>query len=868
MAKNNYLAYALTGGATGALDAIDGTALADQDMAFVSVKGGFTYHYILNATSGAAESSPDVISPDANAGTKRWILNDVYGVVLEADFDANTILAATSDNTPVTLTVGEQTLVGRITAGNIAALTPTQIRTLINVEDNADVTDSTNVNAAGAVMESDYNANTVLAATSDDTPVTLTIGEQTIVGRITAGSIAALTPTQIRTMLNVEDGADVTDATNVNAAGAVMEADYNANTILAATSNDTPVVVSVGEQTLVGRITAGAITALTVTQIRTLLNVEDGADVTDATNVAAAGAVMATLADAKGDIIVATADNTFTRLAVGSNTDVLTANSAQAEGVEWAAAGAPGAHDLGGVSHNADTLADLNTKVSDATLVDTASIVLKALFDANTILAATADNTPAAITIGEQTLIGRITAGNIVALTPTQIRTLINVEDGADVTDATNVNTAGAVMEVDFNAHTVLYAVSDDTPVALTVGASTVVGRASAGNIVALTATQLRTIINVEDGADVTDATNVNAAGAVMEVDYNANTILAATSDDTPVTLTVGEQTFVGRITAGNIAALTPAQGRTLFDVPTNGEAILKAFIAAKGDLIGASANDTPLILSVGTNDFVLTADSVEATGMKWATPAAPVAHDLAGAEHNADTLADLNTKISDGTVVDTGDIILKAFMAAKGDLISASADDTPLILSVGTDTYRLVADSGEATGLKWEAIPAASTTVSGEVELATAAETTTGTDATRAVSPDGLAGSIHGTKTAVIKVIADDTALTTGDGKTHFTVPIELNGMDLVTVGAHVYTVSSSGTPTVQLHNLTDTVDMLTTEITIDANEKDSSTALTPAVIDGTNDDVVTGDEIRIDVDVAGTGTAGLEVRLGFRTP
>ena len=761
MAKNNYLAYALTGGVTGALDAIDGTSLADQDMALVIVKGGFTYHYTLDATSGAAESSPDTISPDANAGTKRWILNDIYGVVLEADFNANTILAATSDNTPVTLTVGEQTLVGRITAGNIAALTPTQIRTLINVEDGADVTDATNVNAAGAVMEVDFNANTILAATSDDTPITVTLGEQTLLGRITAGNITALTPTEIRTLINVEDGADVTDATNVNAAGAVMEIDYNANTILAATSDDTPVAITVGEQTLLGRITAGNITALTTTQIRTLLNVEDGADVTDATNVAAAGAVMATLADAKGDIIVATADNTFTRVAVGADSNVLTADSGQASGVTWAAAGAPGAHDLGGASHNADTLADLNTKVSDATLddsgdsrtpsahdlsgalhnsttlanlnlkvsdgtlVDDASIVLKALFDANTILAANSDDTPAAITIGEQTLIGRITAGNIVALTPTQIRTLINVEDGADVTDATNVDAAGAVMEVDFNAHTVLYAVSDDTPVALTVGASTVVGRASAGNIVALTATQIRTIINVEDGADVTDTANVDAAGAIMETDVNA-----------------------------------------------------------KGDLISASADDTPVILTVGTNDFVLTADS------------------------------------------------------------------------------------GQASGLKWAAIPTASTTVSGAVELATTAETDTGTDTGRAVTPDGLAGSIHGTKTAIVKVIADDTALTTGDGKTHFTIPIELNGMDLVSVGAHVYTVSSSGTPTVQIHNLTDTVDMLSTAITIDANEKDSTTAGTPAVIDGTNDDVVTADEIRIDVDVAGTGTEGLEVRLGFRTP
>ena len=71
---------------------------------------------------------------------------------------------------------------------------------LAGIEAAADVTDATNVDAAGAVMESDYNANTILAATSDDTPVTLTVGEQTIVGRITAGNIAALTATQIRTL--------------------------------------------------------------------------------------------------------------------------------------------------------------------------------------------------------------------------------------------------------------------------------------------------------------------------------------------------------------------------------------------------------------------------------------------------------------------------------------------------------------------------------------------------------------------------------------------------------------------------------------------------------------------------------------------
>ncbi len=50
---------------------------------------------------------------------------------------------------------------------------------------------------------------------------------------------------------------------------------------------------------------------------------------------------------------------------------------------------------------------------------------------------------------------------------------------------------------------------------------------------------------------------------------------------------------------------------------------IQPSIVDAKGDLIAATAADSVSRLAIGANNTVLTADSAEATGMKWATPAA-----------------------------------------------------------------------------------------------------------------------------------------------------------------------------------------------------------------------------------------------------
>lgn len=130
-------------------------------------------------------------------------------------------------------------------------------------------------------------------------------------------------------------------------------------------------------------------------------------------------------------------------------------------------------------------------------------------------------------------------------------------------------------------------------------------------------------------------------------------------------------------------------------------------------------------------------------------------------------------------------------------------------------------------------------------------------------------AASVVAPRTVQLLAVPAGTALTTGDAKggVFFRVPSAMNGWNLTSVAAALTVVSSSGTPTIQVRRVRSATpaDMLSTAITIDANELDSKDATTPAVIDGSNDDVATGDFIFVDCDVAGTSAEGLSVTLTF---
>lgn len=267
---------------------------------------------------------------------------------------------------------------------------------------------------------------------------------------------------------------------------------------------------------------------------------------------------------------------------------------------------------------------------------------------------------------------------------------------------------------------------------------------------------------------------------------------------------------------------------------------------------------------TLASGDLIYVVDGGNSRKIDWDDVVAQLA---AATKTLTNTTIDANGTGNSFTNIETADLAAGSKSGADATLVTGTAGTDGNLLAWNADGDAV--DSTVAAAGVITTSNTASDTAAGIVELATAAETTTGTDTGRAVTPDGLAGSVFGTQVVQLLVFNDsqDVATGNGAGDLFFRVPSTMNGMNLVGVAAAVQTAGTTGTTDIQVHNVTQAADMLSTVITIDSGETDSSTAAAAAVIDTANDDVATGDQLRIDVDaVSTTAPKGLLIELQFQ--
>lgn len=209
---------------------------------------------------------------------------------------------------------------------------------------------------------------------------------------------------------------------------------------------------------------------------------------------------------------------------------------------------------------------------------------------------------------------------------------------------------------------------------------------------------------------------------------------------------------------------------------------------------------------------------------------------------------------------------------AIKGSGITPSANGVSLIeaanyaamkglldLEIGTDVQAHSAKLVALAGLTWANDKLAYFT--GASAAAVADISAFGRSLIAASDADGARGLLSLKENIIIAVGDETTVLTTGTAKVTFRMPYSMNNVE---VRASLTTASSSGLVTVDVNE--SGASILSTKVTIDANEKTSTTAATsPALSDTT---LANDAEITIDVDTAGTNAAGLKVTIiGTRT-
>lgn len=322
---------------------------------------------------------------------------------------------------------------------------------------------------------------------------------------------------------------------------------------------------------------------------------------------------------------------------------------------------------------------------------------------------------------------------------------------------------------------------------------------------------------------------------AVAEVASDAAAALAAHVDDTS---DAHDASAISLLDTGGHWTATTVEG-ALAEVPSRYQPLGSG---------GASALDD---LTDVTITAAASGDILRHNGTAWVDAAGSTYFEAAGAvaAHEADTtnvhgIADTSVLLTTTAAPELIRDTIGTALAGSG-WVTVTPNDGADTITVSTSATK-VAVATYSSG--WPARPSADLVfwVSSD-RAATTPGAATGDDIV--ILPAPLVPLMY--------ALSDEsTAITTGTAKLTVRAPYACS---LSAVRASLNTVSSSGTPTVDIN--VNGSSILSTKLTIDANEKTSATAATAAVISASS--IADDDEITFDIDTAGTGAKGLKVTL-----
>jgi hypothetical protein len=212
--------------------------------------------------------------------------------------------------------------------------------------------------------------------------------------------------------------------------------------------------------------------------------------------------------------------------------------------------------------------------------------------------------------------------------------------------------------------------------------------------------------------SDVTHATNARIKHVSTDRDFDeanrlVNAILGISGLAAGDLLYLLSATTFARLAKGTARqALGMNAGAT---APTYMES-LQSLLTASGDTLNASAANTPARLAKGTARQALLMDA--AAGVPtWGDSLAsllttqgdmPYASGANTPARLAKGTALQQLRMNSGATAPEWASSIYNILTSKGDLLGASAANTPVRKAVGSNQQRLIADSAEATGLRW----------------------------------------------------------------------------------------------------------------------------------------------------------------------